>query len=36
MKKSETRDLNKDNDMTGIVQLKVKNLKLQGYIIHYI
>ena len=27
---------NKDNDMTGIVQFKVKNLKLQGYIIYYI
>ena len=26
--------LNKDNDMTGIVHLKVKSLKLQGHIIY--
>jgi hypothetical protein len=25
---------NKDNDMTGIVQLKVKSLKAQGHIIY--
>ena len=26
---------NKENDMSGIVQLKVKSLKLHGYIIYY-
>ena len=26
---------NKENDMTGIVQLKDKSLKLHGYIIYY-
>ena len=26
---------NKENDMTGIVQLKVKSLKLHGYAIYY-